>query len=747
MRRLDLSPMKKLLIKDNGVVTVLSVIILASLLLFFSVLIDYARIAAFQLKTENEARTGIRSVLSAYDNSLYERYGLFGRGGTDGNEIFAEVLGGSGEKYTGLDVRPHFDFIASQLEETQVHTSFTLGQHDVFARQVLEEMKYKAPVDFTLEVLSKFTSLSKALKESSGAVQTLEDLRKLYEKREALLEEALSLQEKAVSILLDNEAVAAIPAGSGASDNSAATSIKLSDRYASFVRQVEHDASLPEDEEPAYSYSIASYRQSVTGMLSKLRTGGGKRVKHDSLLEDANLKIEQAIAVNAQMERIVEESQKTTVGAYDEVAGADVAGADDYSLPDDTVRDLEEMRKSGEKLLRSSEWFTGYKQELQTQSSRGYAAASEIDQLISLWNTAMSWPLSSSRQSSLQNGSSKAVSVVSAYDNHYGPHGTIMKQRRESVLDSSVKEKLAEQKAKTKSLWKQAKNMIGGLSGITGSPEHQEEFAQVKERYGQNLLFNEQGGERDDSRQAVLASEAEDAAKESSGLMDNLFSGMSDMLLDGRDYFYYGEYAAGRFSYFPPEQLRKLLESGDTDGLAQMASFGNQELEYVLYGFHDPMGNLIAAYGELFSVRLAIRTMEGLVASRSLGHPLLILSAAIIYGLEKTMEDMISFTTKGSAPLSKYIKAELSYLDYLRIFMLLHGGSKEKRLGRMIAVVEHNTGLTLAKVPSGVTGEAKVSMKLWFLPGVMGMLGRFDLLQGKVEGSRYETTQTVGWSY
>ncbi|RJE91269.1 hypothetical protein D3P07_04220 [Paenibacillus sp. 1011MAR3C5] len=739
--------MKKLLIQENGVVTILSVIIMASLLLFFSVLIDYARIAAFQLKTENEARTGIRSVLSAYDDSLYEKYGLFGRGGTEGKAIFTEVLGGSGAKYTGLDTRSHFDFIVSQLEEADVQTAYTLGQHDVFARQVLEEMKYKAPVDFTLEVLSKFTSLSKALKESSGAVQTLEDLRKLYEKREELLEKALSLQEKAVTTLIDNEAVAAIPAGSGSSGNSAATSLSLADRYASFARQVEHDASLPEDEEPAYSYSIASYRHSVSQMQSKLRTGGGKREQHDSLLEDALRKIEQSREVNAQMERIVEESKKATVGAYDEVAGADVAGSDDYALPNDTVRDLEEMRKSGEKLLRSSEWFQGYKQELLAQSSRGYAAASEIDQLISLWSTAMSWPLSSSRQASLQNGSSKAVSVVSAYEQDYGPHGTVMKQRRESVLDSSVKNKLSEQKAKTKSLWKQAKNMLGGLSGTSAMPEHQEQFAKVKERYQQNLLFNDQGGETAGPRKVTQAADAEDAAKESSGLMDSLFSGMSDMLLDGRDYFYFGEYAAGRFSYFAPQQLRKLLESGDTDGLSQMASFDNQELEYVLYGFHDPMGNLIAAYGELFSVRLAIRTMEGLVASRSLGHPLLILSAAIIYGLEKTMEDMISFATKGTAPISKYIKAELSYLDYLRIFMLLHGGDQEKRLGRMIAVIEHNTGLTLAQVPSGVTGEARVSMKLWFLPGVMGMLGRLDLLQGKVVGNRYETTQTVGWSY
>lgn len=70
-----------LLFREDGAVTIFSVIVLSSLLLFFSLLIDYARIAALHKLTEDAVRSSVRSVLSAYDSALYERYGLFGRGG------------------------------------------------------------------------------------------------------------------------------------------------------------------------------------------------------------------------------------------------------------------------------------------------------------------------------------------------------------------------------------------------------------------------------------------------------------------------------------------------------------------------------------------------------------------------------------------------------------------------------------------------------------------------------------------
>jgi hypothetical protein len=108
---------------------------------------------------------------------------------------------------------------------------------------------------------------------------------------------------------------------------------------------------------------------------------------------------------------------------------------------------------------------------------------------------------------------------------------------------------------------------------------------------------------------------------------------------------------------------------------------------------------------------------------------------------------MLAFTERGTAPLSKYVKVELAYTDYLRLFMLMHSGNEAARLTRMIVVIEQNSGTMLSAVPSAVTGEARVSAELWFVPGLMRVIGRFGLLDGKVVGNRYETTQTIGWSY
>jgi hypothetical protein len=288
--------------------------------------------------------------------------------------------------------------------------------------------------------------------------------------------------------------------------------------------------------------------------------------------------------------------------------------------------------------------------------------------------------------------------------------------------------------------------MLQGLTAVPQSEEHNALFEQARKRYNDNLLFNQRTDEAASASGAPQAADAHEAAEQSSELMGGLFNGMAGMLERTRDAVYFGEYVVHRYASFSPQNLRALFTGGDPTELTHAISFNNQEAEYVIYGFHDPVGNIIAAYGELFAARMAVRTMEGLIESRALGHPLLILSAAIIYGLEKAMEDMLSFTERGSAPLSKYVKAELGYTDYLRLFMLIRGVDAG-RAARMIAVIEQNSGATLSAVPSGVTGEAEISVGLWFVPGLMRVLGRFGLLEGKVVGNRYETTQTISWSY
>jgi hypothetical protein len=188
------------------------------------------------------------------------------------------------------------------------------------------------------------------------------------------------------------------------------------------------------------------------------------------------------------------------------------------------------------------------------------------------------------------------------------------------------------------------------------------------------------------------------------------------------------------------------VQNGDTGEFIHALSFNNQEAEYILFGFHDPAANVAAAYGEILAFRLAVRTMEGLIESSRLGNPLIVLAGAVLYGLEKTAEDMATLARTGATPLSKYAPVDVRYIDYLRVFLLLHPGGGS-RIARMIAAIEQNTGVNLARTATGLTGELTASVNLWFLPGLMKMLTQTRLLNGSVRGGRYETTLTAGWSY
>lgn len=735
--------------RKDGTVTILAVIVLSSLLLFFGVLIDYARIAALQLQSEQAARSAARSVMSAYDGGLYERYGLFGRGGTEGADIYAEAIEAQlGEQPAFL--KGGFRVVDTKVDHMRLNVSSTLGEHDVFARQVLEEMKYKAPVDFTIELIAKLSSLAPALKESSAAISTLEQLRKLYEQREQLLEEALKLQKQAAEAVNRGDVPAMIPAGMGTMSPKALTAQSITEGMGEYLAQASRESALEEGQTPPddqWTKAFEIKAAKLTGALSS----AGQRLQSDHAepLSAALRKLEQAEMLNQRMNRALEQANEASAGGYDAVAGSDTPGTELYPSASGQSEELEAIRNSGEQLIRDVDWFRGFRSEIGGQEAALAAITSGIRNFMTSMRTAMSDQSTTSIDAGLAQSLSSLQSSYVRYEAAYINPGSVLQAREAALEEGDVKRLLKEQEAQTQSLWQEAKRLLGGMAGASESPEHRELFRKVEQRYEQNLLFNGHGGlvVGDVGSKSVLANDAHEAANQSASLMDGLFGGMSEMLAQSRDHFYYGEYVAGRFTYFEPRHLRALLENGDTEGLSEAASFQNQEMEYALYGFHNPLGNLIAAYGEVFAVRLAVRMMEGLIESRKLGHPLLILSGAVIYGLGKTMEDMLSLTRKGTAPISKYVKAELSYKDYLRLFMLLHGGRKEERLARMIAVIEQNSGLTLAAVPTGVTGEAAVSMKLWFVPGIMRLLGRFDGLQGKVAGGRYESNQIVGFSY
>jgi hypothetical protein len=178
-----------------------------------------------------------------------------------------------------------------------------------------------------------------------------------------------------------------------------------------------------------------------------------------------------------------------------------------------------------------------------------------------------------------------------------------------------------------------------------------------------------------------------------------------------------------------------------------------QEVEYLLYGFSSCQANISSAYAEMFSFRLAIRTLEALLDPKkellNAGSPLLVLLAAAAEGAAKAFMDMNELVKGNQVELSSKLASSvltLTYKDYLRIFLLLHSNDT-KLMARMQALIELNTGKDLQNQTTYVQGHATSTVRLWFIPGIMRLISGSDLLGCKVNMNRCEITRTSALSY
>ncbi|SFI99531.1 hypothetical protein SAMN02799624_02907 [Paenibacillus sp. UNC496MF] len=702
-------------------------------MLFTALLIDYARIAAFNKQSELAAQSGVRSALSAYDDALYTRYGLFGAGGSDRGELFAQAAEHNWPPEDGNG----FQLLRIRREASHVDAYEVLGNQAVFTRQVLEEMKYKAPIDFTMEIASRFAPMGSALKEASATVGALEDVKHLYEEREMHLERVEDIRRESAGrlpgIASKLEAASTIAGGYG--------------DYENWMRE---DAALGEDEQPAHADAIEAYRSralndsaalasAASGELARLKTGLARALSELQSAERLNASIAEAA-------KRMEESQDG--GGFDDLAGAQLGGQTASSMTPGELAGFGGTRKSIGGLTMEADWFARYREEINGQleafewldgAAAGFGAAVRA---------AVGAPGGAAALGQAWAGANRAFQD---YDRPYGNPGTALKARQEELRRRHAgDEERKSNEAAAQSKWGQVQTIIGGMSAEPGSEEQRKAFEDAKRLAADNLTFNqatETDGDSDGEPSGSAAEDSGDAAKSALSSMGTMFGGMGDLLQGIRDPLYVNEYVAHRFSRFDPKLLREVIAGGSREAFAQSLSLENQETEFILYGFGEPGSNIAAAYGEIFASRLAIRTMEGLIACRALGNPLLILSAAVLYGIEKSIADMTALAETGKAQLSKYVPVELTYADYLRLFLVLHGSGGQARTARVIAVIEHNTGADLSNVATGLSGEMTSSVNLWFLPGLMRSFTATGILSGKVKDGRYEKTQTIGSSY
>lgn len=753
--------MKNRIFRSDGTVTVFCALIMMFLTVFFMVLIDYARILLFQRTTESALRLSAQSVISAYDHELYSRYGLFARGGSDGEQLFRKAM-----ELNLLNSQSIFstqqgsDFVQPKLEDIELFADEYLGMHAIFERQVLEEMKYKAPIDFTLELLEQWLPLKNAVAKAESLINVLNELEMLFADREQNLEDALQLQKKSGSLLDSSSFYKAVTTNmsstlSGYSqylsrlrDSHSLTQqieqirqqladSNLSDAEESGAEQILYEMQIKEleQQQDKYSAQISSYVGTATNLIDSINSAKTKLLSESEqlteqifdLLQEANA-LDQTISIKYELYLSGDAGQQA-----------------------DSVPELEsELNKLqfDESIIRGDHYFKQYRDAVQQQQTEMSEILTDGSKLAEQLQTLIDQPIlekstGDERLSATNQLAEKLTDAAKQYVRNYDSPASLLDQwEREMKSSRELRTELAQYEQQYQEAAVEFDKLAELFQAKAALQNTQAEYKAVQRNYQENYERNAYTANSNKNDPEKLAGNGSEQTLRAVSMLASILKIMENGATSIRDHVYLNEYIAEKFSSFPMSDL-----AGEAKLSDDLLKISQQEVEYILYGVHEPLANVLLAYGEVFAVRLAIRTIEGFIANRSLAHPLAMLGAAVVHGIRHAVADMRELLQDGKTELSRYAAAEISYEQYLRLFLLLHIDSKKAKLSRTIALIEHHTGVSLLAVPTSVTAQAELSMKLWALPGVAALAGAISPVDSEVNGNIYKRTELVTASY
>lgn len=171
--------MRKFWKNKKGSVSLFLLMILTAIFFFDAVLIDYARMMAAHLQTERALAAANRSILSNYDRELQEKYGIYG------TNIFKDanietMLKDVVEHNITVPEGSETDLLNTLLEDAAFKgnedVALTLADRNVFTMQVLDDMKYKGPIEFSLAMLEPLSDMAQKLKSNSSETKAIDHM-------------------------------------------------------------------------------------------------------------------------------------------------------------------------------------------------------------------------------------------------------------------------------------------------------------------------------------------------------------------------------------------------------------------------------------------------------------------------------------------------------------------------------------------------------------------------------------------
>ncbi|GGH77595.1 hypothetical protein JOD43_001489 [Pullulanibacillus pueri] len=700
---------KKFFVNDQGAVSVYLIIITLLFFIFNAVLIDFARVLVAQKKVDTAARAAARSTMASFDSGV-RKYGLFVMDGDpqqDFQTLFEENLNvNEGRFYHFASPRPEK---SSVIEEK----NYTLLNESTQKNQILEEMKYRAPIEFIKEIVDQFTQVSEGVESASEFAhaaseieQDVKDRTKKMDEVEEHLKTAKKELGKANGLLSDKPSGSDYPEVKNLAD--------IIEKYPTFNSGDDKDKD-------------AEYVDKSTVLLGKLKVAYDKSNQE---LDDALTALEQVKKINKKIKdklKSTHSANEDNYGGVTEAIPDNATGStgSDASQIDSLTEDLNNY-------VYGDDFFTELKTKIQNAKD---AIGTREDQksLAGAYTLLLAFI-------SVQHDSDDQLSVLSQAMKRYFKNADQAIGEAISYLQSNRKvpkggdeekqQEEAEDEAKDK--MDEGKETLDKL--VKGA-----DLANDRYIYDalQGLLKKYDAAD-DEIHPQIDLDDPEDSANDILSMVDKLFGVLGDVLKAGRDRAYINEYILTHFvssKPFSPSDAESYL-------------FENKQVEYILYGINKPGANYAAAYTELFALRYALNFVYALTQTK-FPFPLVTFIVAAGEAFIYTVDDMTKLVGNKpqSVPVYRRLRGvEFDYKDYLRLFLFMHPG-EDNRLRRSLAVVEEETGTDISKAPTYIGGEAKASVDLWFLPTAMKLISDVGAISGDVRGGRYYITSKVAYSY
>ncbi|QGH34093.1 hypothetical protein GI584_08700 [Gracilibacillus salitolerans] len=786
----------KLKYDTKGAVTIFFVMIIALVFAFNAVLIDYARIMSAEQQSEYALQSAVRSAMASYDNDLRD-YGLFG---VDGNAIESEYQDLLETNIEATSNDEAFSFTDPNVESASIDFSRELADKDILEHQILEEMKYKAPVEIAKELIEKFSFLTTAVKETSAFVDAAEKIQDDFEEREELLDETEETYDKVLSDLetfklnLTNSEYSVYP-----NVNYYRDIVHHYNTYSqtdSNINELQNEINNKNSNNETIDEQLSDLRDELEDLEEDLeKVKSGEELDPPKTAEELEEEIEDKEDEIEEKEQQISDNEQTVSDNEEEIEELEQNAEIFKEQAEQKISDMEELANSivnsvkdiQEKMNTASDLNDSIQEIVDTagnNAEENYGQAEEnlidgppegvnsvddvsqeisensrklqdypydsefFEQIISATDDAVSKietlpelfeniNIDDTTTSNLENIRTEALEMVQNGEEGVNSGSDKLSEDRKE-FENELDQPKEDLEEEAENLNDEMEELLNDAENITDDVGVYQELQGLVDKY--NAYVSESDG---DIPELDLGEDAKGSASSAMDIVDSIFSGIGSILADARDKLYINEYV---LLYF---------ESAEPTGITNYSDFlfENREVEYILYGQHTAGANYSMALGQLFAIRFAIRFVDAFTQEwvRSAGHPLLVFIAALSYALSFSTKDVNDMASGASTPLlNKKLtpkdKLPMVYHDYLRLFMFLNPLS-DARFKRIMAVIDKKTGVDLTERQTYVKGSLETSERLIFVPQVADMLNLVGVLDGQAEDGKFVFGKEAHFSY